>query len=134
MADEADDYFEFCGMEVTASGLGEAARRTKRDEVSSTFSFIGGDVDFGSDPLRVDHGLEEDRLGQYDVSNYVDLGELEEDVINSALPVTSWPELVAAAKERFAHLEIEDWHKSKALQKEPFESCLSLETKEADID
>ena len=123
--DRTDEDVEFCGMEVTASGLGEAARRTKNDQVSSTFSFTGGEVDFGSDPLRVDHGLEEDRLGHYDVSNCIDLGELEVDVINSAPPVTSWPELVATAKERFAHLEVEDWHLNKVLQKEPFESSLA---------
>ena len=124
-AEEVDDYFEFCGVEVTASGLGEAARRTKNKEDSSTFSFAGGDVDFCSDPLDVDHGLKEDRLGQYQVANYVDLAALEADVVNSAPPVTSWAELVTAARERFGHLEIEDWHLTKALQKEPFESSLA---------
>ena len=124
-AEEVDDYFEFCGVEVTDSGLGEAARRTKNKEDSSTFSFAGGDVDFCSNPLNVDHGLKEDRLGQYEVANYVNLADLEADVIKSAPPVTSWTDLVTAAKERFGHLEIEDWHLAKALQKEPFESSLA---------
>lgn len=54
---EIDDYFEYAGMLVTDSGLGEAARRVKNGEHASTFSFAGGTVDFAVSPLLVDHGL-----------------------------------------------------------------------------
>jgi hypothetical protein len=62
---EDDDYFEYSEVDVTDTGLGEAARRTKAQEQVATFSFVGGRMPFDFTPLLVDHGLDGDRLGRY---------------------------------------------------------------------
>ena len=124
-AEEPDDFFEFEGLEVTGSGLGEAARRTKLRDNCSTFSFEGGDRDFARDPLPVDHGLPEERYGRYDVHNLWDLRALEDNIAGATLPITSWEELVQTAQERFTNLEIGDLHRDAALAREPFESSIA---------
>jgi len=42
---------------AAAASLGEAARRTKAGTVCSTYSFVGGKIDYAIHPLDVDHGL-----------------------------------------------------------------------------
>ena len=122
---EDDDYFEYQGLDVTSSGLGEATRRTKLGEDCATFSFERGAVNFAVDPLTVDHGLAEDRLGQYDVDNRWDLAALEASIASLRPPVTNWEELVTLARERFQNLAFNDLHLDRALSREPFESSIS---------
>lgn len=124
-APEEDDYFEYAGVEVTDGGLGEAARRTKAGEGCATFSFEGWDIDFAIDPLVTDHGLEEERLGQYEVANRWDLEALEADILASDPPPTSWEQLVVTARDRFPHLEIADLHASPELFRQPFEASIA---------
>ena len=124
-APELDDFFEFEDLEVTSSGLGEAARRTKKQEECSTFSFEGGGRDFARDPLAVDHGLPEERYGRYEVRNLWELEALERDVARAAPPITSWEELIDMARERFANLDIGDLHRDAILAREPFEASIA---------
>ncbi|MGH6842357.1 MAG: hypothetical protein ACREDV_09750, partial [Methylocella sp.] len=63
---EQDDYFECFDVDVTDQGLGEAARRIKSGQDAGAFSFTGGAIDFAQTPLFVDHGIREERLGQYE--------------------------------------------------------------------
>lgn len=119
-----DDYFEFAGMDVTDSGLGEAARRIAVGTDAATFSFAGGDVDFSGDPLVVDHGLAEDRLGSYNIGNVVDPERLVEMARESEPLPNSWPALVERARDRFPNLKIGDLHEIKALAHEPFDASL----------
>lgn len=124
-APEEDDYFEYEGLEVTASGLGEAARRTKAGENCATFSFEGGAIDFAVDPLVTDHGLVEDRLGTYAVGNRWDAASLEDDIGDTLPPPTNWEELVATARARFPHLEIANLHEEGNLARQPFENSIA---------
>src|SRR5688572_3882741 len=45
-APEEDDYFECLQHDVTNAGLGEAARRIKREELAMSISFCGGPTNF----------------------------------------------------------------------------------------
>lgn len=124
-APEEHDYFEYAGLEVTASGLGEAARRTKSGEDCATFSFAGGQIDFSLDPLVTDHGLAEDRLGSYAVGNRCDIARLEDDIRDALPPPTNWAELVATARASFSHLDIGDFHELRDLAREPFQASIA---------
>jgi hypothetical protein len=122
---EPDDYFEYAGMLVTDSGLGEAARRVKNREEASTFSFEGGAIDFAVSPLLVDHGLAEDRLGRYSVNNVWTIEDLIELAIADGPPVTSWRLLVQTARVRFPHLLIPNSiYENTTLSREPFEASI----------
>jgi hypothetical protein len=122
---ELDDYFEYSGLDVTEGGLGEAARRVKADEGASTFSFAGGAVDFARSPLRVDHGLAEERLGSFDVSNTWTVDNLHQAVVNEGAPIRSWRMLVLSARERFPRLLIPDSvYLNPILAREPFDSVI----------
>jgi hypothetical protein len=122
--DEVDDYFEYRNIEVTATGLGEAARRTKAGNNCTTYSFIGGAVDYAVNPLDVDHGLREDRYGRYSLYNLWDTEALLAQARASEEPIRSWPALVEAARQRFPKLEIGALHENSALAREPFEASL----------
>lgn len=122
---EEDDYFEYEGLAVTNSGLGEAARRTKAGRACTTFSFEGGDIDFAVDPLVTDHGLEEDRLGWYPVANRWDMAALEAEILASQPTPTTWRELVDTARIRFPHLDIADLHEDRALARQPFAASVA---------
>ncbi|WP_199555243.1 hypothetical protein [Sandaracinobacteroides hominis] len=121
---EEDDYFEFADLEVTATGLGEAARRTKASEDCASYSFEGGEIDFAVDPLEVDHGLREERYGRYPVRNHWRPEALIQHAISSGPPVNSWPVLVEVARTRFPHLDIADLHANATLAREPFEASV----------
>lgn len=122
---EADDYFECSGVYVSESGLGEAARRVKAGESASTFSFVGGLVDFSQSPLVVSHGLAEDRLGTYHVLNFCTVDALIESALNEGPPITTWRELIQSARERFPRLWIPDSvFQNSALSREPFEASI----------
>lgn len=122
--EEVDDYFEYAGAEVTSTGLGEAARRTKAGEDCAAYSFEGGTRDFAVNPLQVDHGLEEERYGRYSVKNHWSPEALIEHAVSSAPPITSWSTLVEVARARFRHLDISDLHQNPILAREPFEASI----------
>jgi hypothetical protein len=121
---EVDDYFEFNGVDVTATGLGEAARRTKGNHACASFSFVGGVVNYATNPLGVDHGLREDRYGRYDVVNVWKADALVSQAIDAGEPVKTWGGLVEYARQRFVNLEIGALHSNPALAREPFEASL----------
>ncbi len=123
--DEADDYFEYAGIPITDTGLGEAARRVKNNERACTFSFAGGPIDFTVSPLLVDHGIAEDRLGQYPVENAWTIENLERLALAGGPPVTSWRLLVEAARVHFPHLVIPNSvYENARLSREPFEASV----------
>ncbi|MEP2236462.1 MAG: hypothetical protein ABJM58_09980 [Alteripontixanthobacter sp.] len=124
-AEEADDYFECQGIEVTASGLGEAARRIKRGEACSSFSFAGGENDFALSPLEVLHGLPEEPLGWYAICNLWQIAELESHACAAQKEVATWQELTQLAKERFQNLEVANLHLDTRLAREPFEAPIA---------
>lgn len=128
--DEADDYFEYRGVEITATGLGEAARRTKAGIACTTFSFAGGNTDYSPNLLLVDHGLQEDGFGRYPVVNICRTDSLIEQAFTSAGPATSWAALIESARSRFPHLEIGMLDRNPALSREPFEASLRDRTLE----
>lgn len=122
---EADDYFEFASLDITDSGLGEAARRIKAGDSASTYSFEGGAIQFAISPLLVDHGLLEARLGVYSVENVWTIDDLAKSAINEGPPITSWRMLTEAARQRFPQLIIPDSiHQNAALAREPFEATI----------
>lgn len=122
--DEVDDYFEYRDVEVTATGLGEAARRTKAGLKCTTYSFVGGEIDFAINPLGVDHGLREERYGRYSVANLWEIDTLVNQALAAGPPIRSWPALVEAARRRFPNLEIGELQANSALAREPFEASL----------
>ena len=121
---EQDDYFECGDTEVTATGLGEAARRTKGSEDCATYSFEGGPRNFAIDPLCVDHGLREERYGQYEVRNFWNTDRLVEHALASGPAIMSWKALVESARARHRYLEVADLHRHPMLAREPFEACV----------
>jgi hypothetical protein len=122
--DEPDDYFEYADAEVTASGLGEAARRIKSGEDCATYSFEGGETNYAVDVLEVDHGLREERYGRYAVRNHWSPEGLVDHAVASGPPIASWQALVEGARARFHHLEISDLHANTMLAREPFEAAI----------
>lgn len=122
---ESEDYFEFGGIDVTDTGLGEAARRTKARQDVETFSFAGGHVAFDLTPLAVDHGVDGDRLGQYQIKNLWTLDQLANSAIDCEPPATSWRELVESARRRFTFLTIPDSiYEDARLAREPFDAAI----------
>jgi hypothetical protein len=122
--EEIDDYFEYQNVDVTATGLGEAARRTKFGLTCATYSFIGGLIDFAVSPLEVDHGLPEERYGRYPVANVWAIESLIDQALGAEPPIRSWQELVEAGRRRFPNLEIGELQANSALAREPFEGSL----------
>lgn len=121
---EADDYFEYADADVTASGLGEAARRIKNGEDCAAYSFEGGETNYSVDPLQVDHGLLEERYGRYVVRNHWRPQGLVDHALASRPPIASWQALVEGARARFRHLDISDLHVNAMLAREPFEAAI----------
>jgi hypothetical protein len=92
-----DDYFHFEGQDVTDQGLGEAARRNILKIAAHCFSFSDPPVNyFHRTPLSVHHGLPEDPLGTWDVTNVWTVQDVEKAAF---VPPLSWAELLVAAKE-----------------------------------
>lgn len=112
------------GIEVTATGLGEAARRTKAGEDCAAFSFEGGPIDFAIAPLEVDHGLIEERYGSYPVCNHWKIKDLVEHALESGPQIKSWLSLVETARARFEYLDIGNLHENPMLAREPFEASV----------
>jgi hypothetical protein len=123
--EEEDDYFEYAGLDVTDSGLGEAARRTRSGELASTFSFVGGALDFATSPLNVDHGLLEERLGKYPIENVWTVKDLTDSTHPDEASITSWVQLVEAARIRFPYLVVPgSVHQNTILSREPFDAAI----------
>lgn len=123
---EEDDYFEFENIDVTDSGLGEAARRTKLGLSVKTFSFQRGQLNFSRSPLTVNHGLKEDRLGNYAVDNIWTISSLQSEVKLIRPQPRSWQSLFASAREDYPCLLFsETIHESPALISEPFDRTIS---------
>lgn len=122
--EEQDDYFEFAEVDVTDTGLGEAARRIKAGEDCASYSFEGGAVDYVVNPIEVDHGLPEDRLGSYPVCNHWQPEELVAAALAKGPAITSWPALVGCARAQFPNLEIANLHDNTMLSREPFEASV----------
>ena len=123
---ESDDYFECLGVDVTDGGAGEAARRFKAGAHVGLYSFVGGPLDFCIDPLPVDHGLDSDRLGQYEIANCWTVQVLAENVRNSEPTVDSWRKLVEVGREQYEHLLLPDAiHENAKLAAEPFENSIA---------
>lgn len=122
--EEQDDYFEYMGREVTETGLGEAARRTKAIDDCASFSFEGGALDFAIDHLDVDHGLIEERYGSYRVRNHWKANDLVEHALESGPQIRTWLSLVETARARFEHLDIGDLHENPMLAREPFQASV----------
>ena len=92
-ATNPEDYFHFEGEDVTNQGLGEAARRLVLDLSAASFSFPHPTVlRFARTPLWVNHGLEEEPLGSYDVANCWNADDIEQGAVRSP---ESWPDLLA---------------------------------------
>jgi len=122
---EPDDYFEYSGIDVTDSGLGEAARRTRATQPVATFSFVGGAVKFDVSPLNVDHGLVESRLGRWAVENFWETSRLEVSAIERGPKIESWRSLIESSRQRFPKLFIPDGvYLDKRLAREPFEGVI----------
>lgn len=128
--EEEDNYFEFDGLDVTLSGLGEAARRVKVGTAATTFSFSGGARDFTGSPLLVDHGLVEARLGCFQVQNICTVQAFEEQALSLEPLPQSWPTLFEAARRRFPNLEIGPIERNPMLAREPFEASIRDRTLE----
>jgi hypothetical protein len=122
---EADNYFEYAGRDVTYGGLGESARRVKAGLPTAAFSFAGGAIDFARSPLRVEHGLAEDRLGAYEVDNVWTIDDLSKSAIGHRAPAVNWRELVESARERFESLVLPDaLFLNPVLAREPFDTLI----------
>lgn len=117
--EEAENYFEFEGQDVTDSGLGEAARRERAGDSSGVFSFVGGPIDFERTPLTVCHGLPEYPLGTISVDNIWDVRELESCLYEKRV-ARNWAELIEICQKRFDHLEISNDILEIALNRETF--------------
>jgi hypothetical protein len=104
---ESDDLFMFSGLDVTDSGLGEAARRIRALEAAWTFSLPGGAVNFVHSPLVTIHGLPEEPLGEVHVKNVWSISQLRVSAANE-IEICSWRDLVGVAQRRYRHLLIPD--------------------------
>lgn len=104
---EVDDLFEYRDLDVTYSGLGEAARRVKAGEHAYTFSVPGGFVNFAVSPLDVEHELREARLGVVPVPNAWTIPDLLACAANEP-PIINWKVLIEVARLRFPRLVIPD--------------------------
>ncbi|MGD9967955.1 MAG: hypothetical protein AB7T59_15645 [Hyphomonadaceae bacterium] len=118
---EEDDYFECLSLDVTDHGLGEAARRQKTGADVYSWSFAAGELDFAQTPLPVDHGLVEDRKGQYAIPNAWQTDALRSLAEAGRAIPTSWAELFVEARLSFPSLLLpESMERDPRLIREPF--------------
>jgi len=103
--DNQDDYFEYESIDVTDQGLGECSRRACNDECVNSYSFEGK---FSKSPLTVQHGLEEDPLGLYDINNIWGMADLEASAEDAIPQPTCWAEAIDRLKGRFSCLLLSD--------------------------
>ena len=122
--DEVDDYFEYRDIDITETGLGEAARRVKAGSECCTYSFVRGEIDYAVNPLEVEHGLREERYARYLVANLWQTDALVDQALAAGAPIRSWAALVEVARQRFPYLEMGALDANPALAREPFEASL----------
>jgi hypothetical protein len=124
--EEQEDFFEFEGVDVTETGLGEAARRTKFGEGAISYSFMGGECNYAITPLMVAHGLPEDRLGSYSLPNLWTVDGLRQSAMAAGPSPRNWVALIEVARERYPRLCIpDDVYAQSALAKEPFDAVVA---------
>ncbi|MBF0612258.1 MAG: hypothetical protein G8345_07555 [Magnetococcales bacterium] len=99
----ADDYFEHDGVDVTDSGLAEAARRQLGGLDSHTFSFSGGNHSFAFSPLVVTQGLSEEILNRCEIINYWRVEDLK-DSMQQAIPFANWKNMLDKARTTLPNL------------------------------
>jgi len=112
-----DDYFEYDELDVTDSGLGEAARALLAERDAECFSFPNGSFD--CTPIEVQHGLSESPLGLVSVPNTWDVSALRQ-IAQTMLPSpVNWVQMLEQAQARFSNLSISP-NAVLALKKDPF--------------
>ena len=99
------DYFELEGVDVTDSGLGECARVIAKSGEATAYSFSGR---YEKTPLLVDHGLPEERYGQFPVHNLWSHVQLEQHVQQSTPTPETWEEALELLQGRFSSLVFAD--------------------------
>ncbi len=95
----ADDYFEFSGVDVTNQGLGEAARSLLNSKIAGTFSFSPSKFQYF--PLEVQQGLQEAPISTVDVPNQWTIQQLHNEAIESEPIPQNWQQAIEQAKVRF---------------------------------
>ena len=126
---EEDDYFEFEKIDVTDTGLGEAARRKKSGIPVTTVSFQGGDWNFERTPLAIDHGMLEDRLGCYLVDNIWSIEELLRESKQTRPTPKTWLEFVTYAQKDYPFLRLPNSiYENPALKRQPFNRTMAEAT------
>ncbi len=122
---EENDYFECLGLDVTDSGLGEAARRMIASHLAGSWSFVGGAVNFLHNPLVAEHGLPEERYGSYNIPNVWTEDDFNYQAGASAVAPTSWSTLAETLRLKFPQLLIAPiLAENPALQQEPYSSTI----------
>lgn len=97
-----ENYFECQGEDVTDGGAGEAARRSIHGDLSRLHSFPNGGFDFS--PVRIEQGLEEERVGVTYLENSWTINALRESVLMEAANYANWTQVLDYAKIRFNNL------------------------------
>ena len=93
---------------------------------AGSWSFAGGLLNFGRNPLRVTHGLTEAPIGLYDVPNVWTADAFRGLAIGALPTLTSWADLTIRLRLRFPRLNIPDaFHNNTMLQAEPFNTAIS---------
>ena len=122
---EEDNFFECLGENVTDAGLGEAARRIKSGDPATSFSFAGGTPNFAVSPLQVEHGLPEDRLGSYAITNHWSVVDLLGALVDEMALPTTWRMLVEYSRAKFPHLILPNAiFENAQLSREPFNAAI----------
>ncbi|TAN65233.1 MAG: hypothetical protein EPN17_17280 [Methylobacter sp.] len=97
-----NDYFEYCGEDVTDQGVGEAARRTLVGAECFVVSFPN--EKFKITPLEIAQGLPEELLANVLVENIWSFSQLENSA-NTILPApVNWTQMLNQAEIRYDKL------------------------------
>ena len=97
-----DDYFQCGQIDVTDLGAGEASRQHLKGKPAATYSFDGGNFNYS--PLLIQHGLDEQPLGQISLVNLWDCNQLRNSAIAASPSAQNWHQVVEQANIRFPHL------------------------------
>lgn len=96
-----DDLFFFGELDVTASGLGEVARRRLLSGDSHALSFRDAVPAFDANPLLLTHGLLEQPLGRVSVPNWTDVDALLAACEQTPPQPATWEESIRALKQLY---------------------------------
>jgi hypothetical protein len=112
-----DDYFEYCGEDVTDQGLGEVARRKLAGKECFAVSFPN--EKFNITPLEIVQGLPQEPLATVLVENIWSFSQLKNSV-HAAIPSpVNWTQMLNQAEIRYDKLTFIPGCID-ALKKEPF--------------